>query len=58
MTAALLRLLGVRVEDIPREEAARLLLQREVRFSWRPVVVELDRGLVEGVGLSEGEALD
>jgi hypothetical protein len=33
-------LLGVRVDLIDRREAALVFMEREVTFSWRPVVVE------------------
>lgn len=36
-----LRFLGIVIEDMTREEAARWLLEREVRFVWRPQVVEV-----------------
>ena len=41
MTRLLARLLGIQIDSLSREEAALALVEREVTFSWRPVVVEL-----------------
>jgi hypothetical protein len=43
MLRLLLRLLGVAVVGMTREEAALWLMEREVRFVYRPVVVEVRR---------------
>lgn len=40
----LLRFLGIVVDDMFRDEAARWLLARPVAFAWRPVIVEGGRG--------------
>jgi hypothetical protein len=32
--------LGVRVDLLTREEAALLMLEQEVTFKWRPVIIE------------------
>lgn len=37
----LFRLLGVQVDTLSRQEAALAVIDREVTFLWRPVVVEL-----------------
>ena len=33
--------LGIRLDTLSRKEAAVALMQRDVKFSWPPVVVEL-----------------
>lgn len=43
MMFLLFRFFGVRLDTISREEAALAFMEREVIFSFRPVVVELER---------------
>ncbi len=44
MLRALLRLFGVTVVEMTREEAAAWILQREIRVVHRPIIVEVGDG--------------
>jgi arsenate reductase-like glutaredoxin family protein len=42
LTSCILKLLGCKVSDVSREEAARELLDRPIKIVYRPVIVELE----------------
>ncbi len=41
LTVILERVFGVRIDIISPEEAARIMLEKEVTFKWQPQIVEL-----------------
>lgn len=38
--SSLIEKIGIKVDEIPKEEAAMLIMEREVVFNWRPQIID------------------